>query len=218
MTFRAVGYVPMKADNSRLPNKHFLPLAGAPLYTHVFRALCAVEGLDAIYAWASDDSFAADLPDDVTFLRRDARFDGDTVRGLDLFQGFARDVEADYYLLAHATAPFLTTATMQQGLDGVLSGDFDSAFSAEKIQTYCWYRQKPVNYDPTDMVRTQDLEPVYIETSGFYVYSREEIMTRRRRIGENPLIVEISDAEAVDIDWPQDYDTARRFEDLLSSG
>lgn len=215
MSAHVVGFVPMKADNARLPRKHFLPLAGAPLYTHVFRALCAVDGLDAVYAWASDRSFADDLPDDVTFLERDARFDGNEVRGLDLFQGFAAEIEADYYLLAHATAPFLRADTMQRGLDGVLSGDYDSAFSAEKIQTYCWYRQKPVNYDPTDMVRTQDLEPVYIETSGFYVYSRDEIMQRRRRIGNNPLIVEISDAEAIDIDWPADYDTARRFEDLL---
>ncbi len=65
------------------------------------------------------------------------------------------------------------------------------------------------------MVRTQDLEPVYVETSGFYVYSRDEIMERARRIGDNPLIVEITAAEAIDIDWPADYDTARRFEDLL---
>ena len=124
---------------------------------------------------------------------------------------------ADYYLLAHATAPFLRTETMQRGLDGVLSGDFDSAFSAEKIQTYCWYRQKPINYDPTDMVRTQELEPVYVETSGFYVYSRAEILERARRIGDRPLIVEITAAEAIDIDWPEDYDTARRFEDLLAA-
>lgn len=208
----------MKADNARLPNKHFLPLAGAPLYTHVFRALCAVEGVDEVFAWASDEVFARDLPETVTFIRRDSRFDGDTVRGLDLFRGFAADVEADYYLLAHATAPFLRTETMQRGLQGVLSGEYDSAFSAEKIQTYCWYRQKPVNYDPTDMARTQELDPVYVETSGFYIYSRAEILERSRRIGDNPLIVEISAAEAVDIDWPEDYDTARRFEDLLRAG
>lgn len=215
MSARVVGFVPMKADNARLPRKHFLPLAGAPLYTHVFRALCAVQGLEAVYAWASDPTFAEALPAEVTFLARDARFDGDQVLGLELFQGFAAEIEADYYLLAHATAPFLKTETMQRGLDGVLSGAHDSAFSAEKVQTYCWYRQKPVNYDPADMVRTQDLEPVYIETSGFYVYSRREIMERGRRIGDNPLIVEISDAEAIDIDWPADYDTAKRFEDLL---
>lgn len=215
MTLRVAGYVPMKADNARLPNKHFLPLAGVPLYTHIFRALSAVEGVDSVYAWASDPVFAEGLPENVEFLARDPKLDGDTVRGLDLFQGFAAAVEADYYLLAHATAPFLRTETMQRGLEGVLSGEYDSAFSGEKIQTYCWHRQKPVNYDPLDMVRTQELEPVYVETSGFYVYSRAEILERARRIGDNPLIVEITAAEAVDIDWPADYDTAHRFEDLL---
>ena len=212
-----VAFVPMKADNDRLPNKHFLPLAGAPLFVHIFRALSGVEGLDRVCAWASDDRFARELPLGAEFLRRDRRYDGAAVRGLELFRGFADAVPADHYLLAHATAPFLRAESMQAGLDAALSGEFDSAFSAERVQTYCRYRGEPVNYDPTDMARTQEIDPVHVETSGFYVYSRAEIVERSRRVGDRPFIVEISGAEAIDIDWPADYDTARRFADLLGA-
>src|SRR6266511_6491912 len=96
-----------------------------------------------------------------------------------------------------------------------VSGEYDSALSGRRIQTYCWHGGRPVNYEPTDMVRTQDLQPVFVETSGFYLYSREDISRRHRRIGDRPLFVEVSEWEAIDIDWPQDYEMARRFEDLL---
>jgi CMP-N-acetylneuraminic acid synthetase len=210
-----VAFVPMKMTNERLPDKHLLPLAGRPLLVHVFESLRRVAGLSAIYAWTSDAGARQYLPEGVTFLKRDARFDGREVRGLELFNGFVAAVPADLYLLAHATAPFLRPATMQRGLDGVLSGEHDSALSVRRIQTYCWHDGRPVNYDPTDMVRTQDLRPVFVETSGFYVYSREDISRRHRRIGDRPLFVEVPEWEAIDIDWPEDYEMARRFEDLL---
>jgi CMP-N-acetylneuraminic acid synthetase len=210
-----VAFVPMKMTNERLPNKHLLPLAGRPLLVHVFESLRRVDGLSAIYAWTSDVSARQYLPEGVTFVKRDRRFDGREVKGLELFNGFAADVPADLYLLAHATAPFLQPATMRRGLDGVLSGEHDSALSVRRIQTYCWYAGRPVNYEPTDMVRTQDLRPVLVETSGFYLYSREDISRRHRRIGDRPLFVEVPEWEAIDIDWPQDYEMARRFEDLL---
>jgi CMP-N-acetylneuraminic acid synthetase len=215
MTPKVVAFVPMKMANERLPNKHFLPLAGRPLLVHVFESLLRVDGLSAIYAWTSDASAQQHLPQGVTFVKRDQRFDGREVKGLELFNGFAADVPADLYLLAHATAPFLQPATMRRGLDGVLSGEHDSALSVRRIQTYCWHRGRPVNYEPTDIMRTQDLQPVFVETSGFYVYSREDISRRHRRIGDRPLFVEVSEWEAIDIDWPQDYEMARRFEDLL---
>lgn len=210
-----VAFVPMKMTNERLPDKHLLPLAGRPLLVHVFEALLQLDGIAGVYAWASDESVCRHLPADVVFLRRDPRFDGPAVKGLDLFNGFAQDVSATHYLLAHATAPFLRAETMRKGLAGVRSGTYDSALSVRRVQTYCWHRGRPVNYQPTDMVRTQDLEPVFVETSGFYLYSRTDIVDRRRRIGDRPLFVEVSEWEAIDIDYPEDYEMARRFEDLL---
>jgi CMP-N-acetylneuraminic acid synthetase len=215
MAPKVVAFVPMKMTNERLPNKHLLPLAGRPLLVHVFESLLRINGLAAIYAWTSDASARRYLPEGVHFLKRDPRFDGREVKGLELFDGFAAHVSADLYLLAHATAPFLRAATMRRGLEGVLSGEHDSALSVRRIQTYCWYDGRPVNYQPTDMVRTQDLRPVFVETSGFYLYSRDDIRRRHRRIGDRPLFVEVCGWEAIDIDWPEDYEMARRFEDLL---
>lgn len=217
MTRSVVAFVPMKMTNERLPRKHLLPLAGRPLLVHIFESLLRVPGLGAIYAWTSDDSVREHLPQGITHLRRDVRFDGSAVKGLELFGAFARDVAADFYLLAHATAPFLRPETMRRGLDGVLGGPYDSALSVRRVQTYCWFGGRPVNYQLTDMVRTQDLQPVLVETSGFYLFSRKDILDLHRRIGDRPLFIEVGEAEAIDIDYAEDFAIACRFEDLLAA-
>ncbi|MBI3452200.1 MAG: NTP transferase domain-containing protein [Rhodospirillales bacterium] len=212
---KIVSFVPMKLKNERLPDKHFLPLNGKPLCWHIFASLLKVPRLDAIYLYASDPSISAHIPPEVRFELRDPYFDGPTVKGLEFFAAFAKAVPADFYVLAHATAPFLRPESIAKGVAAVEGGAHDSAFTVQRIQTYVWFQGRPLNYKPTDMARTQDIEPILVETSGFYVYSRDEILNRSRRIGDRPCFVEIHGFEAIDIDYPEDYDLARRHEDLL---
>ena len=62
-----------------------------------------------------------------------------------------------------------------------------------------------MNYDLNDVPRTQDLEPVWAETSGFFIFRKEVFTEYNRRIGFKPYIQEVSGAEAVDIDEKEDY-------------
>ena len=55
------------------------------------------------------------------------------------------------------------------------------------------------------LIRTQDLQPIYEETSGFYIYTHDVMTELHRRIGENPFIVEIGEIESIDIDEAEDF-------------
>ena len=92
-----------------------------------------------------------------------------------------------------------------------MSGDFDSAFSAQKIQTFAWYMGQPINYDLNDVPRTQDLEPIWVETSAFFIFRKEVFKVHNRRIGFAPYIQMVSGMEAIDIDEKKDYEIACRF-------
>ena len=51
--------------------------------------------------------------------------------------------------------------------------------------------------------------PVYYnEVSAAYVFKRDVFERLRRRIGENPHITEVSGIEAIDIDYPEDFEVA----------
>lgn len=206
-----VAFVPIKLNNQRLPGKNLLPLGGKPLCDHVFEALLAAGGIDRVIAYCSDPALAEHLPNGVELLLRDPCLDGNFVKGLEIYRAFAKDVRADVYVLAHATSPFVRPETIRRGVDAVVSGGHDSAFAAERVQTFAWYKGMPINYSPEDIPRTQDMEPVWVETSAFYVFRREVLVEHGRRIGFDPEIVEVSGMEAVDIDEPVDYEMAKRM-------
>ena len=149
--------------------------------------------------------------DRLIFRQRETWLDGDEIRAQDTYTAFTSEVDADIYLAALTTAPFVRPETFDLALSKVQSGAYDSAFAAQKLQTFAWYQGKPLNYDPALIPRTQDIDPVYVETSGFFAFRRELWMEHKRRIGFHPYICLVDDVEAVDIDTKEDYDFARRL-------
>lgn len=206
---RVVAFVPIKLTNQRLPGKNLLPLAGKALCQHIFETLLRVDGIDEVFAYCSDEKLCDFLPKGVRFLQRDVELDGDMVKGAQIYKDFLDDVRADVYILAHATSPFVGALSIKKGLDAVLSGRYDSSFSAERMQTFAWYAGKPLNYSLDDVPRTQDIEPIWIETSAFYIFKREVFENDGKRIGHAPFIVETSGLENIDIDEQCDYEMAR---------
>ncbi|MCD8004757.1 MAG: acylneuraminate cytidylyltransferase family protein, partial [Oscillospiraceae bacterium] len=129
-------------------------------------------------------------------------------------RSFISQVDADVYVLAHTTSPFINVSSVETALARVLSGENDSAFSARRVQTFAWYRGKPVNYDLNDVPRTQDMEPIWVETSAFFIFKKEIFTVHNRRIGFRPYIQEVSGVEAVDIDEPKDFELAARLAEM----
>lgn len=203
---KTVAVVPMKLNNSRLPQKNTKPFTnGKPLCYYILSTLLEVKELDEVYVYCSNSEIVKYLPEGVKYLKRDKNLDLDTTKMNEVLQCFAKDVKADVYVMTHTTAPFIKKESIQKGLNGVLSGEYDSAFAAKKLQDFLWKDGKPFNYELDDIPRTQDLPPFYEETSGFYIYKSEIMEKYNRRIGQNPFIVEVGEIESVDIDEPEDF-------------
>lgn len=211
---RTIALVPIKLNSQRLPHKNILPIAGHPLCWHLCNTLLQVDGIDEVYVYCSDEEVVDFLPEGVIFMRREKWLDGEEVKGFDIYQSFISEVNADIYVLAHTTSPFIKKSSIETALAHVLSGDNDSAFSAERIQTFAWYQGKPINYDLDDVPRTQDMEPIWVETSAFFIFKKEIFTMHNRRIGFNPYIQEVSGIEAVDIDEKADYDFACKLTEI----
>lgn len=207
---KVVAFVPIKLNSERLPHKNILDLGGKPMCHYMTNSLLNVKNIDEIYVYCSDESIIEYMPDGVKFLKRDTYYDGNLVKGQEIYESFINKVDADVYILAHATAPFIKTESIQNALDKVLYNDFDSALSVKKIQTFTWFRGKTLNYDLTNIPRTQDIEPIFYETSAFFIF-KKEVFTKmgKRRIGDKPYFQEINDIEAVDIDYPEDFEFAQ---------
>ena len=64
---------------------------------------------------------------------------------------------------------------------------------------------RPLNHDPSTLLRTQDLPLIYEENSCLYIFEKTTFESRRNRIGEHPLMFEIEAPEAWDIDEELDF-------------
>jgi len=215
---KTVALVPIKLNSQRLPHKNILPIAGHPLCWHLCNSLVKANGIDEVYVYCSDETITEYLPEGTLFKQREKWLDGDLVKGFDIYRSFINEVDADVYVLAHTTSPFIKVSSIENALSHILSAENDSAFSAERIQTFAWYQGKPINYDLNDVPRTQDMEPIWVETSAFFMFKKEIFTVHNRRIGFKPYIQEVSGIEAVDIDEKKDYDLACKLAEAEGIG
>lgn len=201
-----VAVVPMKLNSRRLPQKNTKSFKnGKPLCYYILSTLMEVNEINQVYVYCSNPDIKEFIPGGVKFLQRPKCLDQDTTSMTEVLNCFTKEVPADIYILSHATAPFITKESISVGLLAVKSGNYDSAFTAKRLQDFLWKDGKPFNYDLTNIPRTQDIELVYEETSGFYIFRQDVMNKNHRRIGEKPFIVEVGEIEAIDIDEPEDF-------------
>lgn len=232
---KIAAFVPLKLNSRRLPNKNFLRLGERPLSYHVFESLTRVPEINGgVYCYTSQPQVLKLLPSSVELLMRPPRLDGDDVRANELFRYAVENIDADLIVLCHATGPFIKPDSISKGVSSIISDDYDCAFSVMRHQTYCWFEGAPLNYVTCNMDQTQNLTPVFSETSGFYAFRKADYLESNTRIGVRPFLVEVDFKEAVDIDEPSDfalasllishdpdkvlYSTDRFFIDLANNG
>jgi CMP-N-acetylneuraminic acid synthetase len=206
---KVVAFVPLKLNNERLPNKNTMAFDnGEPLIQYILNTLKKVNSIDESYVFCSEASIQKYIPDEIIYLSRSENLNLSTTKINEVIQSFVDMVNADIYVLTHATAPFLSAKSFEKGIAAVMSGAYDSAFSVQKFQDFLWDTEKPVNYDLTNIPRTQDLPPVFAETTGLYIFSKELFQTTGRRIGYKPCLIEVSKIEAMDINTIEDFKIA----------
>jgi CMP-N-acetylneuraminic acid synthetase len=201
----------MKAHSERVPGKNFRSIAGKPLFFWVLDTLFAVPQIDkvVINSDARQQLIDAGLveTDRVQIRDRKSTLCGDLVSMNSIIADDLGAVEADIYLMTHTTNPLLSSGTISKALEVFVEQSVcDSLFSVNKWQTRLYRADgTAINHDPQELVRTQDLEAMYEENSNIYLFSRDCFERTNARIGERPMLFEMSKHESIDIDDPDDW-------------
>lgn len=213
---KSIAIVPLKLNSRRLPNKNFLRLGDYPLAHYIFDTLLNIDIISDVYCYTSQPQVMNLLPNGVKLLLRPKHLDGDSIKANELFRYAVEQVNSDLIVLSHATGPYISRESIEAGIKSVSSGEYDSSFSVTKHKSYSWFRGSPLNYNPSNMSQTQNIEPIYVETSGFYVFPRESYLSCNSRIVGTSKLVEVDLKESIDIDEPEDFNLASYFLDFDS--
>jgi CMP-N-acetylneuraminic acid synthetase len=172
------------------------------------RTLAATEGVADIVIYASSDEIMRNVEPGVRcrYVARPSWLDTDEATPEDWVRSFLSDVQCDVVVLLHITSPFITKTTVEECLRAVTSREHASAFAALKIHRFAWFRGSPLNYSPGEPTpRTQDLEPVVVEQSGLYVFTRELFESTGRRVADKPYVRIVDAFEGHDIDTEEEF-------------
>jgi len=204
--------LPMKGNSERVPNKNMRLFNGAPLYHVILKQLLASRNITKVVIDTDSEKIKEDVQNffpSVIIVDRPVTIQGDFVPMNDIIAYDLSQVEADLYIQTHSTNPLLTFATIDKAIERFKEKQdlHDSVFSVTRLQTRLyWGDGSPVNHNPAELLRTQDLPPVYEENSNFYVFTKDAfVKSGNRRIGLKPLMFEVDKLEAIDIDEPQDF-------------
>lgn len=217
ITHQLIALLPMKAHSQRVTSKNFRNFAGKPLYRWILDTLLALPEIDLIVinTDARDILRELGLESGGRVLIRDRKPEicGDLVSMNLVLADDIENISAQTYLMTHTTNPLLGTETVREAISRFdeyqKTNQADSLFSVTKRQSR-FYRGdgSPINHDPDNLVRTQDLEPWFEENSNLYLFTKKSFQQTRARIGHRPAMFEIPKLEAFDIDDQDDWSIA----------
>lgn len=211
--------VPIKEHSERLPRKNFRDFNGRPLYHWILETLESVESIDTIIVNTDAEEVIKDAPDlfDVEISVRPERFRDDAVT-TNIIQYEVGRNDADVFVQTYCTNPLLTAETISDAISKFVSHpEHDSLLPVTPHNMWFYDADmNPINHDPQNLERTQDLEPVYEDNGALYIYTKETMESTGHRIGENPLVYEIDEIEAKDIDDYAEFKLAECLQKIRS--
>lgn len=211
MTVKIAALVPMRHSSERVKGKNYRDFNGRPLYHYIIETLLDCPLIDEILIDTDSPIILNDAAENfpaVRVIERPEEIRGGDVPMNTILAYDSTQIEADWYLQTHSTNPLLKTETVTRAIDAFLNNlpRYDSLFSVTRIQTRFWDTEgKPINHNPAELIRTQDLTPIFEENSNIYIFSKESISKKGHRIGERPMMFEMDRLEATDIDEEEDF-------------
>ena len=211
---RVVALVPMRDRSERVPGKNYRDLAGKPLFHYILNSLKSCPEISDIVVDTDSDAIkkgvAKEFPQ-VLILDRPQELRRGEIPMNTILLHDTELIPADFYLQTHSTNPLLRSQTLSVALAAffVAYPERDSLFGVTELHTRLYDANgRAINHDPHELLRTQDLPPIYEENSCLYIFTRDNLKKHSHRIGQSPLMFPVPRDEALDIDEELDFQIA----------
>jgi regulator of RNase E activity RraA/CMP-N-acetylneuraminic acid synthetase len=206
---KVVAFVPAKGSSERIENKNAKLLDGRPLVIHTLDKLLKCRHVDEVYLDTESDDIAKlarHLP--VNIMKRSRFLASNGTDGHALFMNEVHHVDADIYVQALCTAPFVRPETIDRAIDLLMSdARYDSVALVRKEKQYLWTDGQPA-YGLGRIPNSVELPPTVIEAMSLYVVRRDAALATGRRFGNRVHLLETSPIESIDVNTPGDFELA----------
>ena len=148
----------------------------------------------------------------IKIINRLPRLAKDNANGNDLLNYHQTIIKADIYFQLFVTAPLLSVKSINKCIKILKQNKkYDSILTIKTIYSWFWFKNKPVNYKPNVLPRSQDAEPIVQETTGLYGIKKKILKKKKCRIGNERYFFEVSDSETIDLDNEKDLEYLKYY-------
>jgi CMP-N,N'-diacetyllegionaminic acid synthase len=203
--------IPVRGGSKRVQNKNSKPFCGTTLLQLKIRQLLEIQELDGVCV-NSEDPELLDLAKSEgaeTYLR-DSFYASDTVPMSEVYAAMVEPLACEHVLYATVTTPFLCADDCGSMIQAYheLAADYDSIHTATQVRDFLVRDGVPMNYDPKQFPRSQDLPDIKKLVFGVAILPRLTMIRRKSSLGEAPLFYSVEQLQALDIDTPLDFEVA----------
>lgn len=211
---KIVAFVPAKSTSDRIGNKNTAILDGEYLFKRKLIQLKSIKNITDVYLDTDSDEIGA-LADGLGVKRlfRPAELASNATDGHELFAfECAHAPDADIYIQALCTAPFVDAGTIERALDLFLKApNARSLVAVNQEKHYVWDGNGPA-YGLGRIPNSIDLPQTVIEAMSLYMVRRfpgEALPTRR--FSPDALLFPLTPRENLDINFPADLELAENI-------
>jgi len=211
-------FIIIKEESERLPNKNFLTLSGIPLYRHLLNELA----LEDVYIDTDSDRIFNECKTltNITCYKRDSRFvemENNIEFGVSpvlfMIENFLNKFVVDedgIIITPHVTSPFIKLKTILKATEMLTKG-YDTVCACTEHKEFTYFKGQPVNFNPEEVPKTQNLEPVIMGNGAFFIFTKKEFMKNKNRTSENNYFYPIQLPESIEIDTFEDFKLAELY-------
>jgi len=219
---KVTAIVPAKGHSERVSNKNLKKVGGKTLVRLACEKLLACDNLHDVYIDTEDDRIKSEVrplfSQGLELLDRPPELATNDIGANEMFvYGMHAVDETDLLVHHYCTTPLVETETIDKCISEFVrkQDNHDSFFTVSPTKEYFWTNDsEPMNFDIEELPNSQNLDKLYKETHALYGIKTEDLLQKQRRVGDNPLLVPISDRESFDIDTSEDLEIVRRLADF----
>jgi CMP-N-acetylneuraminic acid synthetase len=211
-------FIYIKENSQRVQRKNFQPVANLPLWKNLIYRLSGED----VYIDTDSEEILQECKnvDNITCYKRldrhielenSAEFGvSPALLMIDRFLDTYVEDENEVIVTPHVTSPFIKLQTIKSAAEKLDEG-YDSVQACTIHQEFAYYKNQPINFEPSVVQKTQDLEPIKLGNGAFFIFTKKTFKENKNRVGKKPFLYPISTPQSIEIDTYEDLTLARMW-------
>lgn len=211
-------FIYIKENSQRVQRKNFQPVANLPLWKNLIYRLSGED----VYIDTDSEEILQECKnvDNITCYKRLGRhieLENSAEFGvspallmIDRFLDTYVEDENEVIVTPHVTSPFIKLQTIKSAAEKLDEG-YDSVQACTIHQEFAYYKNQPINFEPSVVQKTQDLEPIKLGNGAFFIFTKKTFKENKNRVGKKPFLYPISTPQSIEIDTYEDLTLARMW-------